>query len=238
MPDTLIDLIRHGEPRGGKRFRGNGADDPLSPLGWAQMESALAGPAPWAQVISSPLTRCRVFAAELAGRHGLPLAVEPALMEIGMGSWEGRTHEEVEESEPAAYRAIHLDPVGHRPPGGESLEAFRHRVSGAYERQVAAFPGRHILIVCHGGVMRAVAGHLLGASPARWYRLRIDFAGLLRVRHGRFGPAIECLNVPRLPRQPVGPSVRHPGNGQEAIALGGPARTQERAGQSAVSGLA
>jgi hypothetical protein len=41
MPDTLIDLIRHGQPEGGRRIRGNGCDDPLSPLGWDRWQIIL-----------------------------------------------------------------------------------------------------------------------------------------------------------------------------------------------------
>ncbi len=199
MPDTLVDLIRHGEPRGGPRFRGNGADDPLSATGWAQMRQALGEAHPWDQVISSPMARCRHFALDLAGRHGLPLAIEPALIEIGMGTWEGRTHAEVAATDSAAFAALYRDPVAHRPPGGESLAALSHRVATAYDRQVASHPGRHLLIVCHAGVMRALVGHLLRADAQCWYRLRIDYAGIVRVRHGRDGPAIACVNAPTLP---------------------------------------
>jgi alpha-ribazole phosphatase len=203
MRETLVDLIRHGEPAGGTRYRGNGLgrgpDDPLSQLGWAQMRQALGASGPWDQVICSPLARCRELAAEVAARHGLPLAVEPDLREVGMGEWEGRTHAEVAAQEPELYRAAYADPVAHRPPGSESLADLSARVGPAYERQVAAYPGRHLLIVSHTGVMRALVGRLLLADPACWWRLRIDYAGIVRVRHGRFGAAIECVNARHLP---------------------------------------
>ena len=56
-PCTLIDIIRHGEPVGGKRYRGQ-IDDPLSEKGWQQMRDAVAGHNPWDVIISSPLARC------------------------------------------------------------------------------------------------------------------------------------------------------------------------------------
>ena len=43
---TTIDLIRHGEPVGGKKFRGS-TDDPLSELGWQQMTAAVASTTEW-----------------------------------------------------------------------------------------------------------------------------------------------------------------------------------------------
>lgn len=199
MGETLVDLIRHGEPLGGRRYRGSGVDDPLSPLGWAQMREALGDRAPWQQIVSSPLARCREMAAEVAGKHGLPLAVEPALREIGMGAWESRTHGEVQSSEPEVYRAVHADPLHHRPAGGEPLTDFVVRVASAYERLIASYPCRHLLIVCHAGVMRALVGHLLRADPVCWWRLHIDYAHIVRVRHGRFGAAIHCVNIDRVP---------------------------------------
>ena len=201
MPETVVDLIRLGEPAGGRMIRGNGCDHPLSETGWAQMRAAVtpaAGAAsPWQQVVSSPMARCRAFAVELSSRLGLPLAIEPELREIGMGAWEGLRLAEVAAREPNAFQAFRADPVAHRPPGGEQLVDFRERIARAYERQLAHWPGRHLLIVCHAGVSRAVLGHVLGADAAAWYRIAIDYAGVSRIRHGRYGAAIEYVNAHR-----------------------------------------
>jgi probable phosphoglycerate mutase len=197
--ETLVDLIRHGEPIGGARYRGNGTDDPLSALGWSQMSEALGETAPWDQIISSPMSRCRIFAADLAGRHGLPLVIDPSLIEVGMGEWEGRARSDVAEQQPERFAAFYRDPVGQRPMGAEPLDRLVTRVADAYSRHLAAYPGRHLLIVCHAGVMRALVGHLLEADARRWYRIRIDYAGLVRVRHGSLGPSIEWVNALKLP---------------------------------------
>ncbi|WP_295885397.1 histidine phosphatase family protein [uncultured Thiohalocapsa sp.] len=199
MQETVVDLIRHGEPAGGRMIRGNGCDHPLSTTGWAQMRPAVApaaeGKAPWQQIVTSPMRRCHAFAVELAGHLGLPLAVEPQLREIGMGAWEGRRPTEVAVAEPDAFHAFRSDPVAHRPPGGEQLADFRRRIARAYERQLAHWPGHRLLIVCHAGVTRAVLGHVLGAEDAAWYRMAIDYAGVSRVRHGVFGAAVEYVNA-------------------------------------------
>ncbi|ADC63611.1 histidine phosphatase family protein [Allochromatium vinosum] len=185
--ETVVDFMRHGEPVGGRRYRGHGIDDPLSPLGWEQMRRAVGEHCQWDQIISSPLHRCRLFAAELAARHALPLAVDSAFREIGMGAWEGRSHQEIRASESERFAAFKRDPVAFRPPGSEPLGPFQCRIVAAYERQVAAYPGRRLLIVCHAGVIRAVLGHALDARPERWYRLQIGHATISRIRVGRFG---------------------------------------------------
>jgi probable phosphoglycerate mutase len=196
--DTLVDLIRHGEPQGGRRYRGNGTDDPLSDLGWAQMWEAVGDAHPWHRVVASPLARCRAFAQALAGRHGLPLTVERELREVGMGSWEGHSPAEIRARDPDGFSAFYRDPVGCRPPGGEPLASLSARVGRAYDNLLAGHPGRHLLLVVHAGVMRALVGRALGADPARWYRMRIEYAGLVRIRHGIHGPAVEYVNAPRL----------------------------------------
>ncbi len=80
---TTLDFLRHGEPMGGKRYRGK-TDDPLSQKGWAQMCTATAGERPWMAIVSSPLSRCRTFAEWLAGVTGLPLSVDERLAEVGI----------------------------------------------------------------------------------------------------------------------------------------------------------
>jgi len=58
---TRFDLIRHGEPEGGKRYRGT-LDDPLSATGWPQMQAAVSEQDQWDAILTSPMARCRPFA--------------------------------------------------------------------------------------------------------------------------------------------------------------------------------
>jgi probable phosphoglycerate mutase len=162
------------------------------------MHAALGDAHPWDEIVTSPLTRCRDFAEALAERHGLPLATEPELREVGMGAWEGKTPDQVRASDPDAYDAYYRDPVGRRPSGAESLEDLVRRVGNAYDRVVGARPGKHLLMVVHAGVMRALVGRVLLAAPGRWYRLRMDYAGLVRIRHGDYGPVLDWVNAKRL----------------------------------------
>ncbi|MDD3610302.1 MAG: histidine phosphatase family protein [Halothiobacillaceae bacterium] len=180
---TRIDLIRHGEPVGGRRYRGDAVDDPLTAEGWAQMERALAGQGPWDAVITSPLARCRAFAELVSGKAGLPLSVEPALREIGFGVWEGLTHEQVRLERPDEYAPYARDPVHCRPPGAEPLADFAARVAGAYEALVAAHRGQHVLVISHAVVLRALVAHALQAPLIALHRIRIQYADLVVLEH-------------------------------------------------------
>jgi alpha-ribazole phosphatase len=178
---THIDLIRHGEPEGGKRYRGQ-IDDPLSERGWRQMWDAVGARVPWQQIVSSPLARCHAFAAALAERYGLPLAVDARLMEIGFGRWEGRTAEQLRAEDPQQLTRFYHDPINARPAGAEPLADFQARVIAGFDALALAYPQQHVLVVTHAGVMRAVVAHVLNAPLEALYRIDVAYAALTRIR--------------------------------------------------------
>jgi alpha-ribazole phosphatase/probable phosphoglycerate mutase len=178
---TLFDLLRHGEPVGGKRYRGR-TDDPLSEKGWQQMREAVGDHRPWDVIVSSTLSRCAAFARELSTRHGLPLELEPRFMELGFGEWEGRTAAELLVRDPLLLARFWQDPVRHAPPGGETLAGFRDRVKSAFEEALSRHAGRHVLVVCHAGVIRMLVSQALDMPLDRLFRLDVPSAGLSRIR--------------------------------------------------------
>lgn len=191
---TIVDLLRHGEPVGGRAYRGNRIDDPLSETGWLQMRSWLDGNSSWDRVIASPLRRCRDFAEEVAAKYNLPIQVVDDLKEVGFGSWEGKSPEEIQSIYPEAYRSFYNDPVKKRPEGAEPLENFFNRVNSAYSTVISEYPGEQILIVTHAGVIRAIIANTLKAPIETMYQLRIDYAGLSRIRYGDSPAKLEILN--------------------------------------------
>ena len=82
--ETQIDLLRHGEPVGGQRYRGQ-RDDALSEKGWQQMWRTVEGMSEWQQIVTSPLQRCSSFAHALGERLSLPVHEETRFKEVGFG---------------------------------------------------------------------------------------------------------------------------------------------------------
>lgn len=193
--EQYVDLIRHGEPVGGARYRGS-RDDPLSERGWQQMRSALHGRDDWQSIVSSPLSRCLDFATEVGQRLGLPVHVDDDLREVGFGAWEGLSRADVENLYPGAVEAFYQDPESSRPAGAEPLDLFRSRVVAAWERCLREHHRDRTLLVAHAGVIRAIITHLAGMRAADMYRLRISNAGVSRViiPHGRRPPQIAFVN--------------------------------------------
>lgn len=178
---TTLDLMRHGEPVGGRRYRGQ-VDDPLSEKGWAQMRAAVGESAPWDRIVSSPLARCRAFAETLAGAHGLPLTLDERLKEVGFGAWEGKTAAEIEADAPGTLARFKADPVNARPAGAEPLAGFHARVAAALDELLAQHAGEHLLLVGHAGVIRMAFAWALHVPLENAYRIEVASASLTRLR--------------------------------------------------------
>ncbi len=195
---SWIDLIRHGQPNGGDRYRGHGVDDPLSAEGWEQMWAAVSPAGGWRRIVTSPLLRCSDFAKALAHRLGVPVDVESNLREVGFGAWEGLTKAQVASRWPGALEAFQSDPVGSRPPGAEPLEDFVSRVSQVLQRLWPQAETGPVLVVAHAGVLRAAAVAALDAPIGSMYRFRIGYARWVRLSNDGRVVRLDHWNLPRL----------------------------------------
>lgn len=179
---TIIDLIRHGEPEGGPKFRGS-QDDPLSELGWQQMRGAVSETDQWDVIVTSPLLRCIEFATELAEQRNLPLHVEERLREVNFGAWEGKTTAEVIAAEGNKLSRFWEDPVANTPPGGETIIDFNQRVIEGWQHWRDTLAGQRALVVCHGGVIRMILADVMGIPLKKSFgAVSVPFACRSRIR--------------------------------------------------------
>ena len=178
---TRIDLLRHGEPVGGRRYRGQ-TDDPLSEKGWQQMRASVQDRQDWDVIYSSPLKRCAEFAQELSGQLSLPVKTDERLKEIGFGCWEGRTPDDIRRDDPRRLENFWRDPISNRPEGAETLAGFQARVSAAWAGICATHAGQRVLIVGHAGITRMILSLVLGSPAERMFRIQVDNACLTRIR--------------------------------------------------------
>nr|WP_237182495.1 histidine phosphatase family protein [Roseomonas marmotae] len=140
-----------------------------------------------ARWFTTPLSRTQATAAAIfaAGLPPVGLEVEPRFVEQHLGEWQGMTHEE--------FTALLTEPphpfwphsAGERPPGGESLADVIGRVGPALEDMAEQMPGQDIVIIAHGGSIRAAVAHAMRLDPHQAFQLSVKNLSLTRLeRHG------------------------------------------------------
>jgi len=166
---TRFLLLRHGQSTWNANGRWQGwGDPPLSGQGASQVASAagwLSDTWPELSVVaSSDLCRARQTAWPVAQRLGVePVVVDAGVRERDIGAWTGLTREQIEAAWPGQLVAFR-DGSLERPPRGESTPELLARATASLEGFGVRWPGRQLLVICHGGVVRAVEEHL-GAEP-------------------------------------------------------------------------
>lgn len=145
-------VIRHGPTDWNEQRRIQGhADRPLSRAGRATVSG-------WTLPVEmagydwyvSPLTRAR----ETADLLGLDPVVEPALIEMDWGEWDGARSDDLRARYGEAFDRQIARGLDMHPHGGETPRALRTRVDGWLDRIRLA--GRPAGAVCHQGVIRAL----------------------------------------------------------------------------------
>lgn len=102
--------------------------------------------------------------------------VETRFREQDFGAWEGQTHAALAETSGTAYAGFWEDPARNRPPGGESFADLLERAGAALRDLTAAHRGREIVLIGHGGSIRAALATALQISADS--ALAIDLAPL------------------------------------------------------------
>ena len=192
MTETRLHLIRHAlvEPKARTVFYG-AMDVPLCDLALKQdaslfrwLAARLPRPARW---VTSNLARTQATAAAIfaAGYPAQPLATEPDLAEQHLGEWQGLPHEALATLLRHPPHPFWPHAAEEQPPGGESFAAVRGRVAAVLDRLAEAHAGEDIVVVAHGGSIRAALAHVLDLSGYQALAFSIRNLGLTRLeRHG------------------------------------------------------
>ena len=170
---TTLLLARHGQSdwNAERRWQGH-ADRPLTERGWAQAR-ALADRLAEVEldaIYSSDLRRTRDTAAVVAESQGLEVHELPKLREVDVGSWSGLTREEARVQFPEAYERWRSGRQGWT--DGETYEEMTGRVLEAVWEIVRTNDGGRVLIVSHGGPVRAIHATALGMDVHEYRRMR------------------------------------------------------------------
>jgi broad specificity phosphatase PhoE len=192
MTPTRFFLVRHAlvEPSA-RAFLYGAMDVALCDLALRQEAAAyrwlaqrLPHPARWA-VTNLSRTRATAAAIFAAGYPEAALDTEAGLAEQHLGDWQGIPHEAL----PAllTHRPHPFWPHAgeEHPPGGESFRQVQARVAAVLERMATLLEGQDVVIIAHGGSIRAALAHAMGLTPDQALVFSVKNLSLTRIeKHG------------------------------------------------------
>jgi probable phosphomutase (TIGR03848 family) len=238
---TVI-LLRHGRTSANASgtLAGRTPGVRLDDLGRSQAERAgdRLAVVPLAELVASPLERCRETARAVAVRQeGRPrVHSDRALTECDYGEWQGRKLREL--AKLALWKTVQSNPSAATFPGGESLPHMQARAVDAVRRRDAAVTAASgadavWLAVSHGDVIKSVIADALGMHLDLFQRIQVDPASISVIRYTDARPYVLASNTHEgdlswlVPKPPAKKHGRR--TSDDGAAVGGGAGPETRA---------
>lgn len=184
--ETKLWLVRHA-PVIGAHGRIYGQDDFDCDCSDELVFKSLAGFLPMEAVwVATHLKRTQQTLAALhrgQGRMPVEPIIERDLVEQHFGAWQGLTYAELDASRDGAYHRFWHAPATERPPGGESFADVVNRVEKALLRLTLSHAGKDIVVVTHGGAIRAALAAALNIEPERALGFSVETCSVTRLDH-------------------------------------------------------
>ena len=195
-------LIRHALVAENERARLYGVLDvqlcPDSLVSQGPMYASLAAhlprPAAW---YCTPLSRTRRTAEAIfaAGYPAPAMAVEAGMIEQNLGVYQGLAHAELPPRLTAPAHPFWPLSGTERPPEGESMADVVARVGAALDRVAARHDGQDVVVVSHGGAIRAAVAHAMAVDADRALHLSVYNLSLTRLERVAEGWRVVCVNA-------------------------------------------
>ena len=189
---TTIHLVRHAAHELVDRVLiGRNTSIGLSGAGFQQAQALgnRFASSKLASVQSSPQLRARQTARPIAEMHGLPLEDAPEFDEIDVGTWTGRSFEELKHD--SQWQVWNSQRDTARPPRGESMRELQCRVVDCLYHVAKTNGGEEVVIVSHAEPIRAAVLHYLQLSLDNFLGVQIAPASVTTlVMRGRNGEIV------------------------------------------------
>jgi probable phosphomutase (TIGR03848 family) len=200
---TTVLLVRHGRSSANTDgvLAGRTPGVHLDEAGRNQVAAAAAriGVLNVAEVVTSPLERCRETAGAIAAAQAPPRKVrsDRRLLECGYGQWTGRELKKL--AKEPLWRAVQQHPSSVTFPEGESMRDMQARAVSAvrdWDRRVEAEYGPEAVwvAVSHADVIKAVVADALGVHLDHFQRIVVDPASVTAITYTPLRPFVVRLN--------------------------------------------
>jgi probable phosphomutase (TIGR03848 family) len=200
LVSTVI-LVRHGKStaNGSGVLAGRSPKVNLDDTGRAQADKLVArlDGVPLAELVVSPMLRCKQTVGPLAAARGLGKTVEPGLSEVDYGDWTGKELKHL--AKEPLWRVVQAHASAAVFPGGEGLAAMQARSVAAvraHDRRITDEHGDHAvwLLCSHGDVIKSILADALGQHLDAFQRIVVDPASISVVRYTEIRPFVIRVN--------------------------------------------
>lgn len=198
---STVILVRHGKStaNGSGILAGRSPKVNLDDTGRAQAEKLVErlDGVPLADVVVSPMLRCKQTVAPLLAARGIGKTVEPGLSEVDYGDWTGKELKHL--AKEPLWRVVQAHASAAVFPGGEGLaqmQACSVAAVRAHDRRIAAEHGDHAvwLLCSHGDVIKSLIADALGQHLDAFQRIVVDPSSISVVRYTETRPFVLRVN--------------------------------------------
>lgn len=119
----------------------------------------------------------------VAGQLNMTPVVDARLNEIDNGLFEKMSEPEIQQAYPDLWKAFRERKQDFRFPEGETGEEARQRIAAFLAEKQEQHSGENIVVVCHEGLVRVTACHILGLPVYDRWNFRVDFCGIMEITY-------------------------------------------------------
>jgi alpha-ribazole phosphatase len=147
-------------------------------------------------VYASPLQRCHKLAQALCepnfGVSASDIKLDSRLKELSFGDWELTPWDSIPRE---VFDVWANDYANLAPPNGETFSELHARTKSFVEGLMTHSAGKSILVVTHGGVIRAVLAEVLNMPLKGLFRITIDHVGVTQLSFDDAVPKVRFVNL-------------------------------------------
>lgn len=145
-------------------------------------------------IYSSPLERTLETAQQICEPHTLDIILEPGLLEVDYGEWQGKTLKSLRRRK--LWKIVQQIPSQMRFPGGESFAEAQIRIVNALNQIAAQHKSKELLVcVTHSDMIKLAIAHYIGLSMDMFQRLHISPASISVVHISQGGGHLLSMNA-------------------------------------------